>query len=238
MGRIRVAVNRRVCPSLVLTVLSFVAVFSAVCAEAGDKLLLAHTPGVGYRTSVVAIGGPVDTSISLTDVVISGAQFTIPANTAVIAKGAGSAASGEFTLIDAPPVNIFSVVSNPSTSFVIPPFGAFSSASPSRVGPIVSDDEEGTWVTVFPKETTPVYVVTFDGAGKVVGTETFDAVPPVTQYRVKARVPVGFLGVSITRGTGGFECFPRDCASYAPVYGFATVSRPDSSNMRVLPFGH
>jgi hypothetical protein len=210
----------------------------ALSVEAGDKLLLAHTQGVGYRTSVVAIGGPVDTSISLTDVVISGAQLQIPANTAVIAKGAGSAASSEFTLIDVPAVaNIFSVITNPSTSFVIPPFGAFSAAAPSRVGPIVSDDDEGTWITVFPKEPTPVYVVTFDGAGKVVGSETFDAVPPVTQYRITARVPVGFVGVTITRGLP-WECFPRDCASYAPVYGFATTSRPDSGNMRVLPFGH
>ncbi len=111
------------------------------------------------------------------------------------------------------------------SSFDLPAIGAITSSQ--RFGPIVSDSIDGTWINTFPTKSTPLSVEVYDGSGVKVATELYEAEPPVDQYRVKARVAVGFIVIT------GWPGFPLT----APLYGFANSGTPRGGNLRSFPFG-
>jgi hypothetical protein len=111
------------------------------------------------------------------------------------------------------------------SSFDLPPIGAITSSQ--RFGPIVSDDYEGTWINTFPTKPTPLSVEVYDGSGKKIATELYEANPPVDQYRLKTNVSIGFVVIT------GWPGFPLT----APLYGFANSGTPRGGNLRAFPFG-
>ncbi len=137
----------------------------------------------------------------------------------------------EFELFT-PPVGVdsFTVLSFDDgatrSSFSLPAIGAISSSQ--RFGPIVSDSEEGTWITTFPKQATPITVEVYDGNGAKVATELYETGIEVNQYQVKARVSVGF--VVVTLGWPGFTGYP-------PLTGFVSSGTHRGGNFRAFPFG-
>lgn len=112
------------------------------------------------------------------------------------------------------------------SSFELPPIGAITSSQ--RFGPIVSDDYEGTWINTFPTKITPLSVEVYDGSGKRIGTELYEAQPPVDQYRLKTAVPVGFIVIT------GWPGFPLTSS----LYGFVNRGTPRGGNLRAFPFGN
>jgi hypothetical protein len=114
-------------------------------------------------------------------------------------------------------------------SYAVPPIG-FIYTSAATFGPVQSGNGRATTVNVFPDAFTSVRVDVIDGGGNVIASESFEALPPVTQYKVQASFSVGTLRLSLR------PCQVAPCATPQPLYGFVAVSDEAGGNAAVLPF--
>jgi hypothetical protein len=112
-------------------------------------------------------------------------------------------------------------------SYEVPCLWPLAPGFPSTVGPIVSDGDLVTTVTVLGEGRVDLEVL--DGELVVIGSEYFDA-SGVTQYQLRTRVTVGSLRIS-TRATVGCP----GC-NFGSVRGFVSVSDRRGGNARVLAF--
>lgn len=114
-----------------------------------------------------------------------------------------------------------------SASYAVPPMGALFARIPQTFTPIANDGELVTTVNVFPTGPSTITVEVMDSKGEQVASEAFDALPPVTQYQVRAVVPAGSIRIT----NGKFFGTPQ------MVFGFVAVTDRKGSNANVLPFG-
>lgn len=114
-------------------------------------------------------------------------------------------------------------------SYAVPLVGALLDKTPQTFGPVANDESLTTTVNVFPEAFTNVVVEVLDGNGAVISTETFDALPPVTQYAVQVSLRVGSVRIA-TRQLFGVTGAPL------PLYGFVAVANREGGNAQVLPF--
>lgn len=114
-------------------------------------------------------------------------------------------------------------------SYAVPLVGALLGNTPQTFGPVANDESLTTTVNVFPEAFTNVLVEVIDGAGAVLSAETFDALPPVTQYSVHTSLRVGTLRIT-TRQLFGVTGAPQ------PLYGFVAVANREGGNAQVIPF--
>ncbi|HXG58209.1 MAG TPA: hypothetical protein VNL91_04230 [Thermoanaerobaculia bacterium] len=103
-----------------------------------------------------------------------------------------------------------------------------SGVEDSRLGPITNDDAIGTYLNLFATEPSGVTVDVYDGRNRFISSEYVTVSPPVTQHRIRAALPVGFLVISL-----GARC--GNCQNVPPVTGFVSVSDVRGGNARVLP---
>lgn len=217
-------------------------------ADAPKKLVIANTGA--YSTSIIATANPGATEtveVNFADVILyrAGVTLTIPVGGAAYARAVEKAfeSSKPFYLIDstddAAPCTVLSFNDGATrSSFTLPPVGSIDATRSAIVGPVISDDVEGAWVTVFPsKAGTPVWLIVRDAGDLATSRwETFKADPPVTQYRLVTR---GISIVEVKIGDPWFGCLPMiDCSVYGDVYGFASTGTPDGGNFRVFAFGN
>lgn len=153
-----------------------------------------------------------------------------------------------YELIDAPTnIEVLSLISfrhgESVSSFSVGPIGAVVQGKVSRVGPLVNDDVEASFITTFPKTWTPMKVTLYDGKDpdRVVAVELFASEPiacavdapagceplRVSQYQIQTK-GVFFAEVEIGWGLVG---------NFNPVYGFASSGAVNNGNFRSYPFG-
>jgi hypothetical protein len=220
--------------STLIALIIFVAIIALAPAAKGDeKVLIANTDH--YRTSVVLTGAP-GSSYELSDCVLGGAGIRgeIPEEGVVVVRNVGDyLCSSGYLLLDAPAdVQIQSIMRylyEPATSFVLSPLRRLTE-TPVQVGPLVSDDEEGSWVTVFVSETTPIRVEFSDGT-----VEDFEATPSVYQYRIQRK---GAFYARIALGHSYWGCYTHEggCSAVKPVYGFANSGTTLGGTFRSFGF--
>jgi hypothetical protein len=119
-------------------------------------------------------------------------------------------------------------------SFTTSMLGALDADHPNVTSPVLNSDGFGTFITLFPSIAVGITVTAYDGAHTLLGTETFTAYPPFTQYRIHTPFPVG--SVSVTLGDPVWHCFPSDCHSI-PVYGLVTTGSVFGGSTHAFPFG-
>jgi len=176
----------------------------------------------------------------------SGAVVNLDVGGAMFIRDIGSVTCVDgFKMIDAPSTGkavtfVYFNDGASTSSFEIPPLGALYNNDPAVISkPMVSDDEEGIWVTVLPAfPDTPFYVTLQDSrsATFLPIVEKFKASPPIAQVRIAAR---GSYRLSVSLGTDPlFRCFGApSCAVYAPVYGFVSNGAESGASVRVSVFG-
>jgi hypothetical protein len=209
-----------------------------------------------YSSAVVAYANPETTepvTFTLADCTIGaieGAQlasnrkpkangYTVtlqPKGAIFITDLAGYLCKPGFALVKAPAnVATYSMVSfgdgASRTSFRLDPIGAVAWDRKTKIlGPFVSDETYGTWLTMFADDETPAHVRLFSGAtGEEFEVEDFTVYPPVTQYRVKAK---GTFFLEVGLGDHYWQCFPSvNCSYLEPVHGFASWGDPAGGNL-------
>lgn len=209
----------------------FLIAFASAGAFASDARVV-FADGANYKTKVVFA----NRGIAPATFTISTDGFGTSSDTVTIAAGGAASAtprSAGFTLFESPAgIDATSVISfddgKTPNSFSIGAIG-YTDNTTQRFGPIVSNVDEGTWITTFPKVATPLTVDVFDGGRPFTNStrELYEASPPVNQYRVKAKTDAGFIAVSV--GWPGFTQFDR-------VYGFVNVGTEKNGNFRPFPF--
>lgn len=212
-------------------------IFLAAGAFAAEPLKLVTATSGYYSTSIV-LSAKADASEAVTvdvgDCVVGPsplARSIEPAGADVLRNVGQYLCGGPFVLLDAPAdVDAISVISfrhgNDRSSFAVPPIGAIERKT-KLLGPLVSDDVEGAWITTFPTVETPLRAIVYDGRHLFVPlVEVFDAQPPVAQYRIQTE---GVLFVEVEIFSFGVP-FP-------PLYGFASTGSPDGGTFRAFPFG-
>jgi hypothetical protein len=230
--------------TVLLALLVVVLAFNAAAAEIPRKLVVPQTGAYSASLLVIAGEDPVEHDFSRCASGPSGAVVRLPAGGATILRNAGVAicASG-FALIDAPEgATSLSVIrfddGASRVSLPLPPIGALAGDGYVRVGPLIVDDEEGAWITVFAAYPgTPILVRLIDAENPLSApiVEKFKASPPVTQYAIAARgifFAEIFLGVDFT-----YRCWPgASCDVFGSVYGFASSGSADGGNFRPYVF--
>lgn len=114
-------------------------------------------------------------------------------------------------------------------SYAVPPVGALIPGEPQTFGPLANDLTLQTTVNVFPTESADVSLDIIDSTGAEVATETFSAVPPVTQYRVKTFFAAGTIRLATKK------CQVAPCIQPPPLYGFVAVADPEGGNAALFP---
>lgn len=236
--------------TLALLIAFAILVVGATAAHAETPgLVVASTPQ--YSTSILvtstpALTSPITLNFSLCGVGPSWAIVTVPPGGANIARSIGVASCiPPFTIFAAPPstVKAESIITyddgKDRSSFTLGPVGALFGDEVIRVGPLVSDDQEGSWLTFFPLvANTPVLVTLYDatGSGAPPRTELFRVSKPVGQHRIAAK---GVFWVEIQLGYGipaPYGCWPLVCSDYGLIYGFASSGTPAGGSFRAYPF--
>jgi hypothetical protein len=241
-----IAVRVHITIGFMLTAFCILASIKARGAEAPKKLVIGNT--AAYSTSIIATAKPDATEtveVNFADVILyrAGVTLAIPVGGAAYAREVEKKFESKkpFYLVDstdeAAPCTVLSFNDGGTrSSFTLPPVGSIDATHSAFVGPLISDDVEGAWVTVFPERAkTPIWLVVRD-AGDLSKRkwETFYADPPVTQYRIQTP---GISIVEVKIGDPWFECLPYvDCTVYGSVYGFASTGTPDGGNFRAFAF--
>lgn len=139
-----------------------------------------------------------------------------------------TASPKEIYLIDSPYERAYTVVrfndGKTTNTLTIPAIHAIQSGVTITVGPVWSDDEFRTTVTVFAEKLTRVFVTPVDANGSALPEQSFDALGP-TQYRLAGSLPSGSLRIS----TGSY------IGATLPLYGYVDVSTGNGAGT-VLPF--
>jgi hypothetical protein len=226
--------------TVVLLVAALIVLSCSAFADAPKKLLAADTEAWDFAIVVESGDAPLVHDFSLCRVT-SAAKVSLPAAAAQVLRDPLVCADG-FALLPAPPAPAIAetiVTFNDGTSsasFTLPALGVLPADVALKVRrPIVSDDVEGSWITVIPTyDRTPLYVVLRDArdvdAPPIV--ETFKASRPITQHRIEAR---GVFWASIAVGTDPtYRCFPSStCSVYGDIYWFASTGTPAGGSFRV-----
>jgi hypothetical protein len=229
-------------------VLSLVLLLAVSSFAADPKLVAANTPA--WSTSFLGVARP---DLAHTATIRFGRctigpveyEMKIVPGGANIVRNIGQACVDPFSLLPVPSaavdvVSILSFRNGPDhSSFTLPPIGAISGSQTVRVGPLVVDDTEGAWLTLFvDKPSTPIFLTWVDAKGDAAPiSEAITVNGPVTQ--IHATWPgVWWLDVKIGNGIPDpYACWPAaDCSAFGDVYGFATSGTPEGGNMRVYPF--
>jgi hypothetical protein len=224
-----------------LTVVLFIASV-ATAADSPRKLVFAHTSA--FNTSVVlnARYATEPASGLLTDSPNSpcGYPWALNPGTAKLVRDLDTylCDAPAFTLLEAPTtasIEASSIISFDDdvtrSSFSLPPVGSVANDRPSYVGPLVSDDVEGAWITTFPEGETPMAVTIYDADTlDVVAFEDFPATAGASQYRIQYASGLFFALVEI-------DCAFGPCPTFPEVYGFASSGDEKGGNFRVFPFG-
>lgn len=220
----------------------------AAALAAPPGLVVASTPQ--YSTSILvtstpALTSPLTLNFSLCGLGPSWAVVTVKPGGADVARNIGVASClPPFTVFAAPPptVKAESIITfsdgRDRSSFTLGLIGALSGDQVIRLGPLVSDTEEGSWITLFPvSAATPFLATLFDARGVLPPSiELFRADPPVSQYRIAAK---GVFWLELQLGYGipaPYGCWPKVCGDYGTIYGFASSGTPDGGSFRAYPF--
>jgi hypothetical protein len=100
-------------------------------------------------------------------------------------------------------------------------------ADSERVAPIINANGTGTWINTYAEKSTTVTAKVFDGDGKQIGFETYDAPAGWFQRRIVARTEGGSVVLSV--GCGAFACVTQP-----PVVAFVAVTEERGGNADVL----
>jgi hypothetical protein len=224
----------RVHVGLYILTLLFLCPTWLVAQEAPKKIVIAH--GNGWSTSAIVENKTADPqTVDFNTCGIGPSPYFVT----VAPNGADKVSNIEvcgdwFALIDDPPgLTITSILSYENgasrASFPLPPFGAIDEAHPVTVGPVVVDDEEGGWVTVFAAyEGTPIKLTLHDARHVESDlVETFEA-GEITQYRIQHS---GLFYVTVEIGFDPIGAFAG-----APVFGFASTGTPAGGTFRPFSF--
>lgn len=240
LGRLRVPGG-----PLIAVLLAAVVLFAAVLplmAASPAKVVVAST-GEWDTSLFVLATTPLEHDFGLCGVGPSAGHVAIAAGGAEVLRQFGPhACISGFALLDVPAAaeafTVLSFAGEHRSSFVLGPIGAIDADEAVTVGPLISDVTEGSWITVFAVyPDTPVYIVLRDARGVAPDiVEKFKASPPVTQYRLQAP---GLFFADVSLGTDPlYRCFPsQSCASYGPLYGFASSGDERGGTFRSWPFG-
>lgn len=230
--------------ALLVLLLVLLSISLSLFAESPKKLLAAKTAAWDFSIIVTSGGSPLVHDFSRCGVT-SAAKVSLPANAAQVLRDPLVCVDG-FALLDTPaaPASAETVVTfndgANAASFTLPALGVLPFDAAFKVRrPVVSDDYEGTWITVVPTyDRTPIFVVLWNAldhsAPPIV--ETFKASPPIGQHRITAK---GTFWAEVSIGTDPtYRCFPsKSCDVYGAVYGFVSSGTPIGGSLRVSAFG-